>query len=68
MSNSITKEHFLRLPQVLEMFACSKSHVWLKVKNGGFPSPHKWEGITVWKYSELKEYMDKIVMEGNHNE
>lgn len=54
-------DRFLRVPEVLEMYPVSKSTLWLHVRDGIFPAPHKLgPRCTAWKLSEIEAHFAKI--------
>jgi len=64
MSEKLSENAFLRLPQVLELIPISASGWWAGVKSGRFPKPIKLgPRTTVWRTSDiaalLKELSDK---------
>ena len=56
------KRGFLRLPQVLEFFAISKSTWWKGIQEGRFPKPIKLtERTSVWPVEDIEALFDRIV-------
>jgi prophage regulatory protein len=54
-------EQFLRLPAVIEKVALSKPHIYRLIAKGQFPSQHRLsERISVWKKSEIEEWMKNV--------
>ncbi len=58
-----TLEQLLRVTEVAEKFSVSKASIWNWAKNNPhFPKPAKLTSkVTVWKLSELNDYMDNHI-------
>ena len=58
------QEQLIRLPRVMELTGLAKSTVWLWTKNGKLPKPLKLSArVTVWKLSEIQNYIQSISYE-----
>lgn len=54
-------DRFMRLPEVLEIYPVSKGTLWLHIKAGSFPAPHKLgPRCTAWRLSEIEAHFAKI--------
>ena len=54
-------EKLIRIPRVMELIGIKKSTVWLWVKQGKLPQPNKLSSrVTVWRESEIIEYIQNI--------
>jgi prophage regulatory protein len=57
-TNTLPQTGFIRLPQVLQLYPVSKSTLWLRVKEGRFPSPVKLsERVTAWKVEDVQAFI-----------
>lgn len=55
-------DRFLRLPEVLALYPVSKSTLWLHVKNGQFPKPHKLgPRCSAWRLSDIERHFGLLV-------
>jgi predicted DNA-binding transcriptional regulator AlpA len=53
-----TQAEYLRLKDLLKFLPFSSATIWRKSKKGEFPAPVKLsEGITAWKTSAVREYL-----------
>jgi predicted DNA-binding transcriptional regulator AlpA len=50
----------LRDTQVAEVLSISRKTVWNRVKSGALPKPIKWQGVTVWRMSDLQDFVSKM--------
>lgn len=49
---------FVRLPNLLVLFACSRATIWRWVKNGLLPAPKKvGPRVTAWSVAELRQVL-----------
>lgn len=56
------RQQLLNVSEVAQMLNVSKSGVWAKVKEAGFPQPFKLSAKqTRWAYSELAEFIESIM-------
>jgi predicted DNA-binding transcriptional regulator AlpA len=61
MQNTLPQTGFIRLPQVLQLYPVSKSTLWLRVKEGRFPTPVKLsERVTAWRVADVHDFLDKL--------
>lgn len=57
--NTVPRNGFLRLPQVLRVIPVSKTTWWAGVKSGQFPAAIKLsERVTVWRAEEIWKYIE----------
>jgi prophage regulatory protein len=55
-------ERILRIPQVIEITGLRKTTIYQLVKSNKFPKPFRIGKRAVgWKYSEVKEWLEKLV-------
>ena len=58
-------ESLVRINSVMEQTGLAKSTVWLWVKEEKLPKPIKLSArVTVWKQSELDEWIESQVLKG----
>lgn len=58
-------ERLVRIQNVMYLTGLAKSTIWLFVKKGKLPSPIKLSHrVTVWKESEILNYLDSLSKEG----
>ena len=61
MTNSISEQGFLRLPQVLKLIPISRSAWWQGCKTGRFPKPVKLgPRTTAWKSSDISALVESL--------
>ena len=61
MTNSISEQGFLRLPQVLKLIPISRSAWWQGCKTGRFPKPVKLgPRTTAWKSSDISALVESF--------
>jgi prophage regulatory protein len=54
-------EKLLKMGSVLEIVQISKTKLYDLMKNGEFPTPRKIGGNSLWLYSEIQEYIQKVI-------
>lgn len=58
-------ERLMRISEVMYMTALARSTIWLFVKKGKLPPPFKLSPrVTVWKETEILQYLDSLSSEG----
>ena len=58
-------DRLIRIQQVMYLTGLARSTVWLFVKKGKLPPPIKLSvRVTVWKESEILQYLDSLSNEG----
>lgn len=56
--SNLPDEAHVRLPVVMELFACSAASVWRYVKSGALPAPSKFGvRVTAWKVGQLRSVL-----------
>lgn len=48
----------LRIEQVISLFPVSRVTVYRLIKSGQFPSPVKMGNTNLWRYAELRKWID----------
>lgn len=67
--SQLPSEGFVRINQVLKMFAISRSSLWRRIKAGQLPKPHKiGPKVNVWDVAELRATKDSITRGVGSNE
>ena len=54
----IPAQTMIRLPQVMEMVGLGKTAIYDQIKNGGFPKPAKFGRASVWRESEINDWIE----------
>lgn len=61
MSDFLTPDRFLRLPEVLKLFPVSKSTWWAGIKEGKYPKGTKIAPrVTAWRESEILSLISRL--------
>lgn len=50
----------LRDTQVATLLGIHRNTVWNRVREGKFPAPIKWDGITVWRRKDVEAFIDSL--------
>ncbi len=50
----------LRDVQVAQLLGVHRNTIWNRVRAGRFPKPIKWEGLTVWRRSDIDEFVNSL--------
>lgn len=50
----------LRDVQVAQLLGVHRNTVWNRVRSGKFPKPIKWEGLTVWRRSDVESFVNSL--------
>ena len=50
----------LRAHQVATLLGIHRNTVWNRVRADKLPKPVKWDGVTVWRRSDIEEFVDKL--------
>ncbi|HWL55995.1 MAG TPA: helix-turn-helix domain-containing protein [Paracoccus sp. (in: a-proteobacteria)] len=50
----------LRNTQVTLMLGVHRNKVWNRVRAGKFPTPIKWEGMTVWHRKDVENFVEAL--------
>jgi predicted DNA-binding transcriptional regulator AlpA len=58
MDLNLIEIQLFRIDKVSTIFGVSKSTIWLWIRQKKFPSPIKINGTTVWKLSDLNEFIE----------
>ena len=68
-TSNLPETGFIRLPTVQKITGTAVSTIWLWVKKGLFPKPHKiGPNTTAWKIEEVRQWIeDKSKREETHH-
>lgn len=58
MNSTITPQRLLRLPEVLDRVALSKSTLYARVRDGSFPKPVHLGTLSAWVESEIEGWIN----------
>ena len=50
----------LRDAQVANLLGIHRTTVWRRVREGKFPAPIKWDGITVWRRKDVEAFIESL--------
>ncbi len=54
----------LRDVQIAQALGVHRNTIWNRVREGKFPAPIKWDGITVWRRADIEDFVGALI-EGN---
>lgn len=54
----------LRDVQVAKVLGIHRNTVWNRVRQGKFPSPIKWDGLTVWRRQDIEAFVNAFTEGG----
>lgn len=54
----IPEQTMVRLPQVIEMVGLGKTAIYAHIKDGNFPKPAKFGRVSVWRTSEVTDWIE----------
>ena len=65
LSQEISAQGYLRLPDVLRLIPVSKSSWWLGIQRGVYPKPVKLSArTTAWRVADIQMLIDRIDTQG----
>ncbi|MBY6138509.1 helix-turn-helix domain-containing protein [Leisingera daeponensis] len=50
----------LRDTQVAHLLGIGRTTVWNRANSGKLPKPIKWEGVTVWRRTEIEKFVEEL--------
>lgn len=50
----------LNVNQVAELLGCHRNTVWNRVRTGEMPKPEKFGGKTVWRRTQIEEFVETL--------
>lgn len=60
MEENLDHLRFLRMEQVQELFPVSRMTIYRLIKRGEFPAPVKLGSSSVWRYSKVRAFVDRL--------
>lgn len=60
MTGAVLQPLLLRDVQVASILGVHRNTIWNRVRQGRFPKPIKWDGITVWRRKDIEDVVEAL--------
>ncbi|ARC36630.1 helix-turn-helix domain-containing protein [Paracoccus yeei] len=60
MTGAVLQPLLLRDVQVASILGVHRNTIWNRVRQGRFPKPIKWDGITVWRRKDIEDFVEAL--------